>query len=88
MSAQENAPITFTEQEQVDLRNLNGNLELFSLLKSLLTQGLFPGNASVALIRCQQLADSLISNTQKQLEEVQKNASSRSKDAPKSSKAE
>lgn len=83
MSAQENAPVTFTEQEQVDLRNLNGNLELFSLLKSLLTQGLFPGNASVALIRCQQLADSLIANTQKQLDDLQKNAASRAKESSK-----
>lgn len=83
MSAQENAPVTFTEQEQVDLRNLNGNLELFSLLRGLLAQGLFPGNASVALIRCQQLADSLISNTQKQLDDLQKNAASRAKESAK-----
>lgn len=78
MAAQENTPVTFTEQEQLDLRNLNSNLELFSMLRGLLIQGQFPGSASVALVRCQQLAENLISNTQKQIEDIQKSASSRS----------
>jgi len=78
MTAKESTPVTFTEQEQLDLRNLNSNLELFSLLRSLLSQGQFPGNVSVALVRCQQLAESLVANTQKQIEEIEKAASSRS----------
>lgn len=83
MSAKQSAPITFTEQEQVDLRNLNGNLELFSLLRGLLTQGQFPGAASVALIRCQQFTESLINNTQQQIDDLQKAAASRTKDSGK-----
>lgn len=78
MASAQNNPITFTEQEQIDLRQLEQNLELFGLLKGLLTQGTFPGSASVALIRCQQLAENLIANTAKQAEEVRKAATERS----------
>jgi hypothetical protein len=74
----ENSPVIFTQEEQVELRNLNSNLELFNLLKSLLTQGQFPGSAAVALIRCQQFAENIIQQTSKQLQEVEQKASSRS----------
>lgn len=79
MAAQENN-IFYTQEEQADLRNLNANLELFSLLKTLLTQGSYPGNAAVALIRCQQFAENLIQQTSKQLEEINKGAASRGQD--------
>lgn len=77
MSAQ-SSPITFTKEEQVDLQRLEQNLELFAALKALLQQGIFPGNASVALVRCQQLAESLISNTAQQVETIKKSATERS----------
>jgi hypothetical protein len=77
MSAQ-SSPITFTSEEQLDLQRLEQNLELFNALKALLQQGIFPGNASVALVRCQQLSEQLISNTVQQVEQIKKTATDRS----------
>lgn len=81
MSAKETTPVTFTQEEQVELRNLNSNLELFNMLKTLLSEGQFPGKASVALVRCQQFAETIVAQTAKQIEEVQKKAASRSEDS-------
>lgn len=78
MSAQSSPVITFTEEEQLTLRDLQNNLELFSALKALLTQGQFPGNAAVAVIRCQQLAEQLLKNTDDQIKSINKTASERS----------
>jgi hypothetical protein len=72
------ASITFTSEEQLDLQRLEQNLELFNTLKALLIQGIFPGNVSVALVRCQQLAENLITNTVQQVEQVKKVAADRS----------
>lgn len=70
--------VVYTQEEQLDLQRLEQNLELFNALKALLTQGTFPGNASVALVRCQQFADNLLVNTSKQFEDIKKAATERS----------
>lgn len=85
MAAQTNSLVTFTAEEQRDLQNLQANLELFNLLKALLVQGSFPGSASVALIRCQQFADNIIVQTNKQIEDINKSAASRSQGSEKES---
>lgn len=77
MSAQPSSPLTFTKEEQLDLQRIEQNLELFNALKALLVQGLFPGNASVALVRCQQLSEELIKNTMQQAETIKKAATER-----------
>ena len=77
MASQSN-PITFTQEEQLDLQRLEQNLELFNALKALLTQGTYPGNASIALVRCQQFSDTLLTNTTKQIEDIKKAATERS----------
>jgi hypothetical protein len=77
MSAKTSTPGTFTKEEQLELRNLNSNLELFQLLKGLLQQGQFPGSAAVALIRCQQFADNIITQTSQAIEGINKAANER-----------
>ena len=72
-----NSPITFTSEEQLELQRLEQNLNLFNALKALLVQGIFPGNASVALVQCQQLADQLVSNTAQQVDTIKKTATER-----------
>jgi len=84
MSAQP-TQFTFTPEEQLDLQRLDQNLELFNALKVLLVQGIYSGNAAIALVRCQQLADNLIQNTAQQVDTIKKVAADRGskKDEPK-----
>lgn len=83
MSAQSVPAITFTQEEQVLLRDLQNNQDLFNALKALLTQGQFPGNAAVAVIRCQQFTEQLLKNTADQIKEVNDTAASRSQQSTK-----
>ena len=71
------SPITFTQEEQLELQRLEQNLNLINTLKALLVQGIFPGNASVALVQCQQLADQLVNNTAQQVDTIKKAATER-----------
>lgn len=77
MSAQKTTPGTFTKEEQLELRNLSSNLELFKLLKALLSEGQFPGSAAVAVIRCQQFADNIVNQTAQQIDQINKTAAER-----------
>lgn len=76
MSAQ-NTPITFTSEEQLDLSRLEQNLDVFNTLRQVLQQGIYPGGAAVAVIRCQQLAESLVKNTADQVDAIRKQATER-----------
>ena len=70
--------LNYTKEEQNDLVNLNSNLEVFELLQSLLVQGRFYGSQAYAVVRCQQLADNLIKNTKNLIDNIEKNAETRS----------
>ncbi len=88
MSTQPAFAITFTQEEQVLLRDLQNNQDLFNALKALLTQGQFPGNAAVAVIRSQQFTEQLLKNTADQIKQVNDAASARSQEPAKANTKE
>jgi len=84
-----NKIVTYTAEEQQDLTSLAGTERVLKNTLSLLQNGMFVGNASLAVLECSQFVESLVKQTTEQRERIEKAAKARSEasEEPKLAKA-
>lgn len=70
-------PVTFTEQEQLQLNSLDANARILQNINALLNVGTFPGDKASALLEGQRFIQGVLQNTLKQADQVKQSAQER-----------